>query len=243
VTLDGAVGPDLEQQDTVFVLGEIEARPYARVTVEDRGVGMTPDVVKRAFEPFYTTKLAGRGLGLSAVLGVARSHAGFIAVDSAPQAGTRISLYLPLSDEPVSEEAAPQPRAERPMFSGTVLVIDDEGNVRSIAADLLEALGLDVVTAKGGSEALDVFSERAGDVDCVLVDLTMPGLNGLETARRLKKVRPDLPVVLMSGYDLGEVKKSEDSRDFSAFVQKPFDLLTLSSAIGEALSGSGKPAP
>lgn len=243
VTLDEAAGPDPERREPVLVVGEGDARAYARLTVEDKGAGMKPEVVRRAFEPFYTTKLTGRGLGLSAVLGVARSHAGFVAVDSQPDAGTRISLYLPLTDEPVSEEVTAEREATRPRFSGTVLVIDDETNVRSIAADLLEALGLDILTAKGGSEALDVFSERPGDVDCVLVDLTMPGLNGLETTRRLKKVRPELPVVLMSGYDLSDVKKRHEGKEFAAFVQKPFDLITLSSAIGSALSRSEESRP
>ena len=208
---------------------------YAFVEVQDNGSGMPTEVLNRIFDPFYTTKAAGHGLGLAAVLGVVRGHAGFVQVRSEPGEGTRFLLAFPalvgLSRSPVViEEVEPEPV---PM--GRVLVIDDEEVVRAVTSSVLVREGCEVVTAQDGVEGLEVLEASPDRYTGVVLDLTMPRMSGGEVLRRIRTMDPDMPVLLISGYtedDAAELLGGGVAP--TAFLQKPFTARELA-AIAKTL--------
>jgi CheY-like chemotaxis protein len=163
---------------------------------------MTADVIEKIFDPFFTTKFTGRGLGLAVVQGIARGHRGALQVRSEP--GSTFRLLLPNSTKTAAVPVAPR-QSEGWRGTGTVLVIDDEIGVRDIAARILEQAGLTVLVAGDGQEVLRVFREHQQGIDAVVLDLTMPRTGGLEVAGALRGLRPNLPVVLLSGFSVLEV--------------------------------------
>jgi CheY-like chemotaxis protein len=199
---------------------------YIRLSVRDDGCGMDEATCARIFDPFFSTKITGRGLGLSAVLGIVRGHRGGLHVDSAPGQGTTFTVLFPAQDY----VAAPAPVAEaRPVLpaEGVVLIIDDEEAVRRAVADILELHGLPTLTADDGTAGLAMYRERQADIRLVLLDLSMPGLGGEETFRALRAVNPDVRVVLSSGYQEGEASRHFAAGDLIGFLQKPYDAATL----------------
>ena len=222
----------------VHYSAELPPGDYVFLEVEDNGVGMRPDVSARIFEPFFTTKFAGRGLGLSAALGIVHGHHGAIGFQSVPGRGSRFRFLLPAAGGPAgpAQDAAPAAAAQVRRL-GTILVVDDEETVRSVAARLLESAGFDIVLAEDGRQALEIFRRRAGDFTAVLLDLTMPHMNGEETFRELRKVRPDVPVVLMSGFSEEDSVERFAGRELAGFVPKPFDRDSL---VGKLLSLVGR---
>jgi PAS domain S-box-containing protein len=178
---------------------------YAYLSVSDTGVGMTPESLERSFDPFFSTKFTGRGLGLPVVLGIARAHDGAVSVDSRPGAGTVVRVYLPLTDE----EPAELPSAGSPVRpvegEGLVLVVDDEPGLLNLAQVMLRSLGYEGMVASSGTEAVEIFRRRSREIRCVFCDLTMPGMNGWETLAALRRIRPDVPAVLCSGHDEASV--------------------------------------
>jgi len=197
---------------------------YVHVEVSDTGVGMTPDTVARMFDPFFSTKIAGRGLGLAAVLGIVRSHGGAIVVRSAPGQGTTCTAHFPVADGTAALE--PVPYAAR-----RVLVIDDEPIVVGALAEILELEGYAVTTAFGGHEAIELFRREPERYVGVLLDMTMPRLGGLEVLRELRQIRPDVRVILMSGYERGRAAQLEQPP--FGFLQKPFRSEDLLAAVGK----------
>jgi two-component system cell cycle sensor histidine kinase/response regulator CckA len=194
---------------------------YVFVEVQDDGSGMDADVVDRIFEPFFTTKFTGRGLGLAAVLGIVRRHQGVIKIVTAPGHGTTFRVLLPaVTSVAVS---APVPADVPVARSGScVLVVDDEAPVRHVAAEMLKRAGFIVETAGTGEQALASVEREPDHVDAVLLDMTMPKVSGAEVFRRLRAIRPGLPVVLMSGYSSEEVLDRFGVEGLNGFVQKPF---------------------
>jgi len=217
-------------------LPEIEAGDYVRVSVIDTGVGMTPEVVARALEPFFTTKEIGKGtgLGLAQVYGFARQSGGQVQIESSPGAGTAVSLFLPVADaaaEPASPEETPEPRALEP--GKTVLLVEDDEGVRQVAESLLAELGCSVVTADDGPEALRLL-EHAPQVDLLLTDVVMPGgMSGVELAQTARQTRPDLKVLLSTGY--GGERLDEAANQGWSVLRKPYQADELSQAITQAL--------
>jgi PAS domain S-box-containing protein len=208
---------------------------YVVLEVSDDGPGMTEEVRARIFDPFFTTKFTGRGLGLAAVQGIVRGHKGAVKVSTEPGRGTTFRVFFPRADGAVdaAAEAAAAPEPWR--GEGTVLVADDEETVRRVAARMLESAGFRVELADGGAEAVERFRADPDAFRLVLLDLTMPGLGGEEAIGALRRLRPDVRVILMSGYAEPEVMARFAGQGLAGFVQKPFQLPTLLAKVREAL--------
>ncbi|HVI04333.1 MAG TPA: MASE1 domain-containing protein [Enhygromyxa sp.] len=229
--------------DETFLPADAPAGRYAVLEVSDSGAGMSRETMERIFDPFYTTKQTGRGLGMAVVLGIVAAHEGAIKVCSQPGAGTTFEILLPLARErelPVEREPCLAPCCE-PMRepSGTVLLAEDEDRVRRTTRLLLENAGFTVVEACDGSEAVERYEASPDDFDVVLLDVTMPGLNGTDALARMRTLDPELPAVLMSGYDEGRV----DPASGTAFVQKPFKIDHLITCMTEAMQRGRAHAP
>jgi PAS domain S-box-containing protein len=208
---------------------------YVELTVTDAGSGMDEATASRVFEPFFSTKLSGRGLGMAVVLGVVRGHNGAIRIASQVGKGTAVTVLLPAvgSEKPVeTAEMAAEIRTVTP----AVLVVDDNARVLQAVSQLVEALGYPVITATSGREALRVFGERHTDIGCVLLDLTMPEMDGLETLNRLRAIDPKARVVLSSGYSEQSVRRRVTGAGPTRFLQKPFVEDDLKAAIESVMS-------
>jgi two-component system cell cycle sensor histidine kinase/response regulator CckA len=193
---------------------------YAFLEVEDDGCGMAPETLARIFEPFFTTKFTGRGLGLSALLGIVRAHRGTLHVDSSPGLGTRFVVLLPHASGVALGEAS-NPLAVPRESRRVLLVIDDEDLVRSTLCIMLEDAGFRVLSAADGQEGLDTFERHRREIDAVVLDATMPRMDGWQCLKQLRFVRDDIPVLLMSGR--AAPPSTPALEPALAFVQKPFD--------------------
>jgi CheY-like chemotaxis protein len=201
---------------------------YVFVEVSDTGCGMDDETQSRLFDPFYTTKFTGRGLGMAAVLGILRGHRGAIRVYSEPERGTTVKILFPASDRAACALPDEPRREEDWSASGTVLVVDDEETVRNLAGKALRSAGFSVLLANEGREALELYREHQQKIVAVLLDLTMPGMGGEEAFRELRRIRADVAVVLSSGYNEQEVTNRFAGQGLAAFIQKPYrvgDLL------------------
>jgi PAS domain S-box-containing protein len=211
---------------------------YVKLSVTDTGVGMDEKTMERIFDPFFTTKEMGRGtgLGLSIVYGIVRGHRGIITVYSEKGHGATFNIYLPASRR---EEVAREKDAAEKLLYGkeTVLVVDDEEMVVNVTKDMLKGLGYSVLTARNGPEALESFKSGGERVDLVLLDMIMPGMNGEQTFEKLKEIRPDIRVILCSGYSLNGQAAGIMAKGCRAFLQKPFLISSLSRTIREVLDG------
>ncbi len=213
-----------------------EGEGAVQLTVEDTGVGMPEAVRARMFDPFFSTKGSGRGLGLSAVRGIVQSLGGELAVCSTPGVGTRFDITLcgaPAPETGVAVEAAPDAEPVR----GTVLIIDDEPSMRSVARRVVERLGLSVLEAEDGAQGLALFAARAHEISVVLLDLTMPKLGGEEVLAQIRTTHPALPVIVASGYDHADALARMPQDGCTTFLQKPFGVQALREALGGALVG------
>jgi CheY-like chemotaxis protein len=217
----------------------LEPGEYVTLVVSDQGPGMDEATCRRVFDPFFTTKFAGRGLGLAVVLGIVRAHGGAIALDSGPS-GTTFRILFPRAAGEAAPLRAPG-AASAPRGGGaTVLVADDDEAVLEYAGDALELAGFRVRAAAGGRAALSCLEEGAEDLDAAVVDLTMPEIDGREVLAAIRRLRVDLPVVVMSGFSPEVAGEQLDTLAPSAFLRKPFSPEQLL----EALRGvfPGRPA-
>ena len=210
---------------------DLDEGDYLCVEVSDNGSGMTSETVARMFDPFFTTKFLGRGLGLAAVLGITRQHKGAIQVASAPGVGTTFRLYLPASAGTPTSDATPQTPLSAWRGSGTLLVVDDEETVRVIAARILERVGFTVEQAVDGRDGADRFAADPDRYRGVVLDLTMPRLNGEETLREIRQLRRDTPVLLMSGYTSHDASRRFAGLGLDGFLEKPFGADQLVAAV------------
>ncbi len=221
---------------TVLVPAQISPGEYVCLQVHDTGTGMTQETMDRIFDPFFTTKFTGRGLGLAAVLGIVRGHKGAIKVYSTMGQGTTFKLLFPATEQQAAATLHPVPL---PATMGeTVLVVDDEQIVRRSAKAMLERHGYSVVLAENGKEAVDLYRVLADKIDLVLLDMTMPLMGGEETFRELKTMRPDVRVILSSGYNEVEAVRRFAGKGLAGFLQKPYSALTLTDKVRAVLSES-----
>jgi PAS domain S-box-containing protein len=210
---------------------------YVKVSITDTGTGMDAQVLKRIFEPFFTTKAAegGSGLGLASAYGIIRNHGGIIKAYSELGHGSTFSIYLPSSRKQAAEKKRSYPPNLIP-GTGGILLVDDESLILNATSEILQLLGYTVYQAESGQEAVDVYREKQGAIDVVILDMILPGMSGSEVLKILKEMNPDVRVILSSGYSLrGEVQKVMESgcRDF---IQKPYVLAELTQMLHRLLS-------
>ena len=202
-----------------YVAGNPEPGLYGSIEVSDTGCGIEPEDLDKIFDPFFSTKVEGHGLGLAAVLGIVGSHRGALRVESTPSRGTRFQVFLPLADRPDTVEASPA-RAEH--GPGRALVVDDQDLVRTASARLLQSIGYSVSAARSGPEALETFSEQPSEFAFVLLDMTMPGMGGDEVFSKLRAIREDVPVIFMSGYSPRDLDSQLADERRVGRLRKPF---------------------
>jgi len=209
---------------------------YACLEVSDTGAGMDQETLERIFEPFFSTKFTGRGLGLAIVLGSVKAQEGVVIVESTPGRGSVFRVFLPVVGQKVGPPGK-QGLAETVTAGdrGLVLLVDDEPALRRMAQTMLKRLDYEVITAADGLEALEVFRKQQDRVRCVLLDLTMPGMDGWETLDELRALRPGLPVVLASGYNKTQVMAGYHAELPQAFLHKPYEMKELESALDTAM--------
>jgi PAS domain S-box-containing protein len=220
------------------VAGEIVEGPQVYVEIRDAGAGMDEPTLARIFDPFFTTKFTGRGLGMAAVLGIIRGHRGAIRIVSQPGQGTTVTVMFPPAtidqEAPRRVVTADGPTAAH-IGKPLVLVVDDEQTVLSVTSQMLERSGYEVITAASGHEAIERFSERAPDVSVVLLDLTMPDLNGDEVFAKIRQVDPSARVILMSGYSEQKAAAQFRTDGLAGFLQKPFTPALLKERVGSLM--------
>ncbi|MDF1536691.1 MAG: PAS domain S-box protein [bacterium] len=223
---------------------QVAPGPYAMFSVVDTGCGIEDEHKDHIFEPFYTTKgrEKGTGLGLSTVFGIISQHGGFIRFSSEPGEGTAFRVYLPIAEQ--GEKSAKVPDAAMPPVRGAgqvVLVVEDEEMVRELTEAMLHSLGYRVITAATPGECIDLVSGYDGPIHLLLSDVVMPGMNGPQLYKTLRKMRPDIPALFMSGYpDIPESFERPDG-DARNFLQKPFTIEMLAAAVGALLGGAESP--
>jgi len=230
----GVQSVDEEFLRNTFAAAEIGPGRYVSLEVQDTGAGMDPETQSKIFDPFFSTKFSGRGLGLSAVLGIVRGHKGAIKVYSTPGQGTTFKVLLPGGEQTAAKAAAAVGRTDL-RGEGTILVADDEDIVRRTANSALERQGYRVLLAANGQEAVDLFRERGSEVALVLLDLTMPVLGGEQVLRELRRLRPSVRILLSSGFNEVEAIQHFAGKGLSGFIQKPYTAMQLAEKVKTVL--------
>jgi len=224
---------------------------YSCMEVSDTGCGIAKKDIEKLFDPFFTTKFTGRGLGLSVVMGIIKAHGGGITVESEPGRGSTFRVFLPVSTEklpcrsdlraiPDALQNGEAEKISRIEEGGTVLLIEDEEQVRQMAKMMLTRLGYTVLEAKDGIEALEIFRQHQDNICCILSDLTMPRMDGWDTLTALRKLSPDIPVILSSGHDESHVMAGEHPERPNAFLGKPYQLKGLRDTINRVLANKAQ---
>lgn len=214
---------------------------YMKVTVTDTGMGMDEDTQQRIFEPFFTTKekVRGVGLGLASSFGIIKEHGGIIDVASQPGKGTTFGIYLPTSDKVVAQEVY----SAKTILTGkeSILLVDDELSIVEVCRDILISLGYKILTAASGHEAIDIYKLNREDIDLVILDMIMPGMNGSDTYNQLKSINPQVKVILSTGYSGSEQAQQILDNGCQALIQKPFRVDDLSQSVRKVLDQASCP--
>jgi two-component system, cell cycle sensor histidine kinase and response regulator CckA len=222
-------------------IGQAEFTPgmYVMISVSDNGCGMSADTLEHIFEPFFTTKGIGQGtgLGLATVYGIVKQNEGFINVTSAPGKGTHIKIYLPRH---AGEPAESQVKTHKGILQGgkeVILMVEDEEAILELNKEVLERLGYVVLDATRPDEALQKVRLYEGDIDLIITDVVLPGMNGNELAERVREIRPEIKILFMSGYTADVIAKRGVLEEGFHFIQKPFPLQDLASKVRAVLEG------
>jgi len=241
------------EESTHLAYKGMPAAEYVRIDVTDTGTGISPEIVDKIFEPFFSTKEVGKGtgLGLSTVYGIVKQTGGFVYVDSEPGAGTSFRIFLPRhhpEQEEVASEAAAANGAARDAAAeakprdltgqGTILLVEDEEGLRSLNARGLRSRGYSVIEASNGVEALEALEEKNGAVDLVVSDVVMPEMDGPTLLKTMRGKNPDLKIIFVSGYAEDAFEKSLPENQQFAFLPKPFTLSQLVAAVKETMAPS-----
>jgi signal transduction histidine kinase len=232
----GTMECDQAYLSEIWINDGLPAGLYVFLEITDTGCGMNKETLSKIFEPFFTTKFTGRGLGMAAVLGIVRGHKGAIKVYSEIGLGTSFKILLPVANS----EAITVPdrlllSTETLQGSGTVLLVDDEEAIRDLGKEMLEGFGYDVLTARSGLEAVKHIVARPNDIDCVILDLNMPHMDGEQAFREIRLINPKMRVVMSSGYNEHEVMKKFIGKDLARFIQKPYKLAELGRKVQEVI--------
>jgi CheY-like chemotaxis protein len=213
---------------------------YICLEVTDNGCGMDEETKWRIFEPFYTTKFVGRGLGMSAVLGIIKSHGGALQLHSQLGQGTTFKVYLPVPKKDSTEDGDHKQSIPSSPWkgSGTILLVEDEDQVRSIANKMLTNFGFTVLEAVNGKEGLDLYQKNATDVTLVMTDMGMPVMDGYELCNELKKLSPELPIIVSSGYGDTEVRSRIGSDNIAGLISKPYNPDKLREVLKRVVEGT-----
>jgi CheY-like chemotaxis protein len=218
-----------------FGADRMQPGDYVYLEVADTGRGMDKATMDRIFDPFFSTKFTGRGLGLAAVLGIMRGHHGTIKVYSEPGHGTTFKLLFPASESSASRL---QPKASLPAAyhaSGKILLADDEETIRNLGRRMLQRAGFEVILADDGREAIEKFASEKDTICLVILDLTMPHSDGETCYREMRRLKPDVKVILSSGYSEQDIVSRFAGKGLAGFVQKPYTTEELLAKIREAL--------
>jgi CheY-like chemotaxis protein len=226
------------EPDSPFEGGSnLPAGDYVQLVVSDTGSGMTPEVQARIFDPFFTTKQAGRGLGLAAVQGIIRRHGGTLRVASTAGQGSRFEILLPSTGEPAwegREIAASKPASRSENHAGTVLVIEDETILRTAVSKMLRKEGFSVIEAGDGTTGASLFRANESVIDVVLLDVTLPGLSGREIVEELRRIRPDVKVILTSAFSQDRALLLTGGQQQWGYIRKPYQFSELASLLQKA---------
>jgi len=217
----GMMHADAKYLEGAFVADDISPGEFVFLEVADTGCGMDEATQKRVFDPFFTTKFTGRGLGMSAVLGIARGHHGAIKMYSEVGQGTTFKLLLPVSEAQVSDVEESESLGDW-CGAGTILIVDDEESIREMAGMMLRRMGFDTLTAENGEHGLEVYRQHQSEIIAVLLDMTMPKLDGKGCFRELRRINKDVRVILSSGYNEEDATSRFAGQGLSGFIQKPY---------------------
>jgi len=223
--------------NNIIMAADLAEGNYVYLEVSDNGCGMDQKTIRKIFEPFFTTKFAGRGLGMSALQGIVRGHKGAITVYSELGRGTTFKILIPISKNNAFNDQNKEAitSSDWKVDGGYALIVDDDEEVRHMASTILRHLGFDVLEAENGLEAIQLYPQHAKDIRFVLLDMSMPKMDGEETFRELRKLNPDVRVILSSGYSETESTQRFHGKGLAGFVQKPYLPDTLQTAAAKAL--------
>lgn len=231
----GAMHCDQSYLNSTFLIQDLPEGPYVYFEIADTGCGMDSEALSKIFDPFYTTKFSGRGLGLAAVLGIARGHKGALKVYSEPKRGTTFKVLFPAADK----AALPKPKIPESQDawcgSGTILLVDDDETICTVGEIILSELGFEVLSAPDGREAVELYRKHKDDLICVILDLTMPRMDGEEAFREMRLISSDIPVILSSGYNEQEIINRFVGKKLAGFLKKPYDRDKLIAKLRETL--------
>ncbi|MFN2358765.1 MAG: response regulator [Desulfotignum sp.] len=212
---------------------------YACLEVSDTGCGIAGKDMDNLFDPFFTTKFTGRGLGLPVILGLVKSWDGAVCVESKKGHGSCFRVFLPVQKNvPASQPDTGSQWQQSAVKGGTVLLVDDQDAVRNIGEIMLERLGFTAMSASGGPQAVALFDRHRESICCVITDLTMPDMDGWQTLAALRRIRPDLPVILASGHNIDHAMDRDHPEKFQTFLHKPYAMVQLKNALHKALQES-----